>query len=42
VIRFNHVLPDDEPKKKPRAVVAQKTDDTAVAIAIAVATAQAR
>jgi len=41
VVRFNHILPDDEPKKKPR-VVAAKADDTAIAISIAVAMAQSR
>lgn len=43
VTRFNHILPDDEPKKKPRAAAAQRADDhTAVAVAIAAAVARAR
>jgi sodium pump decarboxylase gamma subunit len=42
VVRFNHILPDDEPKKKSRPAATVKSDDTAVAIAVAVAVAQAR
>ena len=35
VPRFNYVLPDEEPKKKPAPAAA--SDDSAVALAIAVA-----
>jgi len=37
--KFNHILPDPAPKKKP-ASKASATDDTEIAIAIAVAAAQ--
>ena len=37
--KFNHILPDHAPKKKP-ASKAAATDDTEIAIAIAVAAAQ--
>ena len=40
VSRFNHILPDEEPKKRPRPVA--RADDDTVLIAIAVAAAQAR
>ena len=36
VPKFNYILPDDQPKKAPR-VAAPASDDTALAIAIAVA-----
>jgi len=42
VTRLNHILPDDEPKKKTRAAASRADDHTAVAIAIAVASAQSR
>ena len=38
--RFNHILPDEEPKKRARPVA--RADDDTVLIAIAVAAAQAR
>ena len=34
--KFNHILPDEEPKKKPRPA-ASASDDAAIALAIAVA-----
>ena len=38
--RFNHVLPDEEPRRKSRPAAAPTgDDDTAIAIAIALATA---
>jgi oxaloacetate decarboxylase (Na+ extruding) subunit gamma len=37
--RFNHILPDHEPKRKSAKTTAG-TDDTEIAIAIAVAAAQ--
>ncbi len=40
VPRFNHILPDDEPKKRARP--AAKADDDAALIAIAIAAARAR
>lgn len=40
VSRFNHILPDEEPKKRTRPVA--RADDDTVLIAIAVAAAQAR
>lgn len=36
--KFNYVLPDEEPKKKPRAASPAAGDDAAIAIAIAAAT----
>ena len=46
VPRFNHVLPDDEPKKKKSRAASpapqQVRDDAQVAVAIAAATAHAR
>jgi sodium pump decarboxylase gamma subunit len=43
VTKFNYILPDEEPKKKPRlTAVAPKSDDTAVAVAIAGAIAKSR
>jgi sodium pump decarboxylase gamma subunit len=43
VSKFNHILPDDEPKKKHRhAAQQQAKDHTAVAVAIAGAIAQSR
>jgi sodium pump decarboxylase gamma subunit len=42
VTKFNYILPDEEPRKKPRPPVAPKTDDTIVAVAIAGALAQSR
>ncbi len=40
VPRFNHILPDEEPKKKPRPA-APASDDAAIALAIAVARSRA-
>jgi len=40
VPRFNHILPDDEPKKRARPAV--RADDDAVLVAIAVAAARTR
>jgi oxaloacetate decarboxylase gamma subunit len=40
VPRFNHILPDDEPKKRARP--AARADDDAVLIAVAIAAARAR
>jgi sodium pump decarboxylase gamma subunit len=42
VTKFNYILPDEEPKKKPRPPSSPKTDDTAVAVAIAGAIAKSR
>jgi sodium pump decarboxylase gamma subunit len=42
VTKFNHILPDDEPKKKPRPHVAPRTDHADIAVAIAGAVSQAR
>jgi len=42
VKKFNYILPDEEPKKKPRPVTTLRTDDTIVAVAIAGALAQSR
>jgi len=42
VTKFNHILPDDEPKKKPRPQAAPQNDHAAIAVAIAGAVAQAR
>ncbi|MDD2598700.1 MAG: OadG family protein [Kiritimatiellae bacterium] len=36
--KFNHILPDDKPRKRPTKSAA--SDDTAIAIAIAVAASQ--
>jgi sodium pump decarboxylase gamma subunit len=36
--KFNHILPDDQPKKRP--ATPSSTDDSAIAIAIAAAAAQ--
>jgi len=41
VIKFNHILPDDEPKKKTRPVRTQKTDDADIAVVIIGAIAHA-
>ncbi len=39
--RFNHILPDDKPRKKPAKTAAlAHDDDTSIAIAVAVAAAQ--
>ena len=38
--KFNHILPDEEPKKRPVRASASASDNTEIAIAIAVATAQ--
>ena len=40
VPRFNHILPDEEPKKRARP--AARVDDDAVLVAIAIAAARAR
>ncbi len=44
--RFNHILPDDEPKKKTRPVLAQAHvsahDDVQIAVALAAVAARAR
>lgn len=40
VPRFNSILPDEAPKKKPRPVAAA-SDDAAIALAIAVARSRA-
>lgn len=45
VVKFNHILPDDEPKKakKPRADPAKhRGDDAEIAVALAVAAARRR
>jgi sodium pump decarboxylase gamma subunit len=42
VPRFNHLLPDDAPKAVARPVAVRASDDTAIAIAIAVSTDRAR
>ena len=43
VAKFNHILPDEEPKKKarPAAKPVASADDALVAIAVAAATAHA-
>lgn len=33
--RFNHILPDDEPKKKARPAAKHHDDHTAIAVAVA-------
>ena len=38
--RFNHILPDEAPKKKPAPVAKAADDDLAIALAIAVARAR--
>jgi len=38
--RFNHILPDDKPRKKTAKAVPSVHDDTSIAIAVAVAAAQ--
>ena len=38
--RFNHILPDEAPKKKPTPKATASNDDEAIAIAIAVARAR--
>jgi len=43
VSKFNHILPDDEPKKKQRhSGASHQKDNVAIAVAIAGAVAQAR
>ncbi len=42
VPRFNHILPDEEPKKKTRPAAKAAGDDDMVLIAIAIAAARAR
>lgn len=42
VTRFNHILPDDEPKKKPRTIAKEAAHDDGAVIAVAVAAARAR
>ena len=39
--KFNHILPDEAPKKKPAPAAAKATDDD-LAIALAIAVARAR
>ncbi len=42
VPRFNHILPDEEPKKKPRkSAAAPAADDAAIAVALAAVAARA-
>ena len=38
--RFNHILPDEAPKKKPAPAAKATDDDLAIALAIAVARAR--
>ena len=38
--RFNHILPDEAPKKKPAPAPKATDDDLAIALAIAVARAR--
>ena len=38
--KFNHILPDEEPKKRAAKPADSSQDNTAIAIAIAAATAQ--
>lgn len=38
--RFNHILPDEAPKKKPATKAVASNDDEAIALAIAVARAR--
>lgn len=38
--RFNHILPDEAPKKKPAPKAVASNDDEAIALAIAVARAR--
>ncbi len=40
--RFNHILPDEEPKKKPRAVTKTVVHDDGALVAVAIAAAVAR
>ncbi len=42
VSRFNHILPDEEPKKKTRLAVKAAGDDDTALIAVAIAAARAR
>ncbi len=42
VTKFNYILPDEEPKKKPRPAAPLHTEDTVVAVAIAGALSQSR
>ena len=41
VPKFNHILPDEAPKKKPAPAAAKATDDD-LAVALAIAVARAR
>ncbi len=38
--RFNHILPDEAPKKKPAPAAKATDDDLAIALAIAIARAR--
>ncbi|MFA7172751.1 MAG: OadG family protein [Kiritimatiellia bacterium] len=38
--KFNHILPDDKPRKRPTKAADSASDDIAIAIAVAVAAAQ--
>ena len=40
VPKFNHILPDEAPKKKPAPAAKPTDDDAAIALAIAVARAR--
>ncbi|MDX9868911.1 MAG: OadG family transporter subunit [Kiritimatiellia bacterium] len=40
--RFNHILPDEEPKKKTRPAAKTAGDDESALIAVAIAAARAR
>ena len=40
VTKFNHILPDEAPKKKPAPAAKATDDDLAIALAIAVARAR--
>lgn len=42
VNKFNYILPDEEPKKKPRPAPTVKADESLIAVAIAGAVAQSR
>ena len=42
VPRFNHILPDEEIKAKPRSPAPASCDDEAIAVAIAIAAARQR
>jgi oxaloacetate decarboxylase gamma subunit len=42
VSRFNHILPDEEPKKRPRATGRAAAQDDGALIAVVIAAARAR